>query len=86
MIKVRTLRQIRWRPRRSCHVHMVPATGTIAAIGVTAEARDGVAIGDEAVLTVKVLDDSEIVLAAIGGSSMSLSTRRPANSENCGPW
>ena len=41
---------------------MMPATGKIAGIGVTAEARDGVAIGDEVVLTVKALEESEIVL------------------------
>lgn len=42
--------------------YLVPATGRIAVNGVEANARDGLAIADEAVITVTALEDSEIVL------------------------
>ncbi len=44
------------------HVYLVPATGKIEVNGVMVNARDGVAIEDETVLTVKALEDTEIVL------------------------
>jgi redox-sensitive bicupin YhaK (pirin superfamily) len=44
------------------HVYLVPATGAIEVNGVRANARDGVAIDNEAELTVTALADSEIVL------------------------
>jgi redox-sensitive bicupin YhaK (pirin superfamily) len=42
--------------------YLVPAAGAIEVNGVRLEARDGAAIADEPNLTVKALDDAEIVL------------------------
>ena len=42
--------------------YLVPAVGAIEVNGVRLEARDGAAIADEPNLTVKALDDAEIVL------------------------
>jgi redox-sensitive bicupin YhaK (pirin superfamily) len=42
--------------------YLVPATGSIEVNGVRLDARDGAAIADEAVLTVKALSDAEVVL------------------------
>jgi len=44
------------------HAYLVPATGAIEVNGVRIGARDGAAIRDEAVLTVKALEDSEVVM------------------------
>lgn len=42
--------------------YLVPAKGTIEVNGVRLEARDGAAIREEGVITVKALDDAEVVL------------------------
>jgi len=42
--------------------YLVPATGRIAVNGVAANARDGVAIADEASITITALDEAEVVL------------------------
>ncbi len=42
--------------------YLVPATGLIEVNGLRAQARDGVAVEQEAVLMVTALEDSEIVL------------------------
>ena len=44
------------------NAYLVPATGAIEVNGVRADARDGVAIRDEADLTITALADSELVL------------------------
>jgi Pirin-related protein len=44
------------------YVYLVPAVGSVEVNGVRLDARDGAAIRDEAVLTVKALDDAEVVL------------------------
>ena len=44
------------------HGYLVPAKGSVEVNGVRIEARDGAAIADEALLAVKALEDSEIVL------------------------
>ncbi len=44
------------------HAYLVPSTGVVEVNGVRLDARDGAAIRDEAVLTVKALEDSELVL------------------------
>ena len=44
------------------HAYLVPATGAVEVNGVRLDARDGAAIKDEAVLTVKALDDAEVVM------------------------
>lgn len=44
------------------HVYLVPATGAVEVNGVRASARDGVAIENEAELTVTAIEDTEIVL------------------------
>ena len=44
------------------HGYLVPATGAIEVNGVHLDARDGAAIKDVEVLTVKALEDSELVL------------------------
>lgn len=42
--------------------YLVPATGRIKVNGVEVNARDGIAIKDEAVLRIEALEDSELVL------------------------
>jgi redox-sensitive bicupin YhaK (pirin superfamily) len=44
------------------HLYLVPAKGSVEVNGVRIEARDGAAITDEPVLTIKALEDSELVL------------------------
>lgn len=44
------------------HAYLVPASGKIEVNGVVVNPRDGVAIEDETALTVKALEDAEIVL------------------------
>jgi redox-sensitive bicupin YhaK (pirin superfamily) len=44
------------------HAYLVAAVGKIEVNGVVANSRDGVAITNETVVTVKAIDDSEIVL------------------------
>lgn len=44
------------------HGYLVPAQGSIEVNGVRIDARDGAAITDEALLAVKALEDSEVVL------------------------
>ncbi len=47
---------------RDRKAYLVPATGRIAIDGITAEARDGVAIADLETVTITALEDSEIVM------------------------
>ena len=44
------------------HLYLVPAAGKVDVNGVSVNARDGVAIRDEAKLTIIALEDSELVL------------------------
>lgn len=44
------------------YAYLVPATGKIEVNGVTAKARDGLAIRDEGVIRVTAIEDSELVL------------------------
>ena len=44
------------------HLYLVPAAGSIEVNGVRVNARDGVAIRNEAKLTITALEDSELVL------------------------
>ena len=44
------------------HAYLVPATGSVEVNGLRVDARDGVAIENETALTVKALEDTEIVL------------------------
>ena len=44
------------------HVYLVPVNGAVEVNGVRAEARDGVALTGEALVTIKAIDDTEIVL------------------------
>jgi redox-sensitive bicupin YhaK (pirin superfamily) len=46
----------------SRHAYLVPAKGKIEVNGVKAEARDGLAIKDEAVIRVTALEDTELVM------------------------
>jgi redox-sensitive bicupin YhaK (pirin superfamily) len=46
----------------SRHVYLVPVNGAVEVNGVRAEARDGVAVTGEALVTIKAIDDTEIVL------------------------
>lgn len=43
----------------------MPATGAVEIEGVTVKARDGAAIKDTETLTVRALEDSELVLVDI---------------------
>jgi redox-sensitive bicupin YhaK (pirin superfamily) len=47
------------------HGYLVPALGTVEVNGVRLEARDGAAISDVDVFTVKALEDAEIVLVDV---------------------
>jgi len=49
-------------PDKARNLYLVPAVGSIEVNGVFANARDGVAISDEARLTITALEDSELVL------------------------
>jgi redox-sensitive bicupin YhaK (pirin superfamily) len=44
------------------HLYLVPATGSVEINGVFVNARDGAAIAGEETITVKALEDSELVL------------------------
>jgi quercetin 2,3-dioxygenase len=44
------------------NLYLVPAVGSIEVNGVKVNARDGAAIRDEGKLTIKALEDSELVL------------------------
>ena len=46
----------------SRHLYLVPATGRVRIDSIEAEARDGLAITDEAEVTITALEDSELVL------------------------
>lgn len=48
--------------RADRHLYLVPATGRVEVNGVTLETRDGAAITGEDVVTVRALEDSELVL------------------------
>ena len=52
--------QLQLDPER--HVYLVPVNGAVDVNGVRAEARDGVAITGEAAVTIRAVDDTEIVL------------------------
>jgi redox-sensitive bicupin YhaK (pirin superfamily) len=44
------------------HAYLVPAVGSVEVNGVTLNTRDGAAIADEPTITVKALEDAEVVL------------------------
>ena len=44
------------------HAYLVPASGAIEINGVRIDARDGAAIADETILSIKAIEDAEIVL------------------------
>jgi quercetin 2,3-dioxygenase len=52
----------RYAPRKARNLYLVPAAGKIEINGVRVNARDGVAIRDEAQLDITALEDSELVL------------------------
>lgn len=49
-------------PHKARHLYLVPAAGKVEVNGVSVNARDGVAIRDEAKLIITALEDSELVL------------------------
>jgi hypothetical protein len=49
-------------PRKARNLYLVPAAGAVEINGVRANARDGVAIRDEARLKITALEDTELVL------------------------
>ena len=49
-------------PGQRRNLYLVPAAGAVEINGVRVNARDGVAIRDEARLTITALEDSELVL------------------------
>ena len=49
-------------PEQARNLYLVPAVGSVEVNGVFVNARDGVAIRDEAKLTITALEDSELVL------------------------
>lgn len=51
-----------YRLGRGRHGYLVPAVGSVEINGVRIGTRDGAAIRDETVLTLKALKDSELIL------------------------
>jgi quercetin 2,3-dioxygenase len=51
-----------YEPGKARNLYLVPAAGSVEVNGVRVNARDGAAITDEAKLTIKALEDSELVL------------------------
>ena len=51
-----------YEPAKARHLYLVPAIGSVEVNGIFANARDGVAISDEAKLTITALEDTELVL------------------------
>ena len=49
-------------PGKTRNLYLVPAAGSVEINGIRVNARDGVAIRDEAKLTITALEDSELVL------------------------
>ena len=49
-------------PQKARSLYLVPAAGAVEVNGVVVNARDGVAIRDEARLKITALEDSELVL------------------------
>jgi quercetin 2,3-dioxygenase len=49
-------------PDKARSLYLVPAAGAVEVNGVRVNARDGIAIRDEAKLTITALQDSELVL------------------------
>ena len=49
-------------PQNARHLYLVPAAGSVEVNGVRVNARDGVAISDEAQLRITALEDTELVL------------------------
>jgi redox-sensitive bicupin YhaK (pirin superfamily) len=49
-------------PQKTRNLYLVPAAGAVEVNGVVVNARDGVAIRDEARLKITALEDSELVL------------------------
>ena len=48
-------------------VYLVPVTGVVTVNGVTAHARDGVAIGDETEITIIAQEPAELVAVDVAG-------------------
>jgi redox-sensitive bicupin YhaK (pirin superfamily) len=53
---------VEYAPRTGRHLYLVPATGAVEVNGTRIDARDGAAIRDENVLTLRALEDTELVL------------------------
>ena len=54
--------RVAYAPGTGRHLYLVPAKGSVEVNGVRIDARDGAAISGESALTIKALEDSEIVL------------------------
>ena len=54
--------RVAYAPGTDRHLYLVPAKGSVEVNGVRIDARDGAAISGESALTIKALEDSEIVL------------------------
>jgi quercetin 2,3-dioxygenase len=52
----------KYTPDKARHLYLVPAVGKVEVNGTSVNARDGVAIRDEAALKITALEDSELVL------------------------
>lgn len=59
---IRAGETVTYRLGQGRHAYLVPATGAIEVNGVSAKARDGVAIRDEAEIAITANEDSEVVL------------------------
>jgi quercetin 2,3-dioxygenase len=51
-----------YKPGKARHLYLVPAAGKVEINGISVNARDGVAIRDEAALKITALENSELVL------------------------
>lgn len=59
---LKTGETVEYRLGTARHAYLVPASGSVEVNGVHVNARDGVAIENETALTVKALEDTEVVL------------------------
>ena len=54
-----------YKPGKARHLYLVPAAGKVEVNGISVNARDGVAIRDEAALKITALENSELVLVDV---------------------
>lgn len=61
-ISLKSGQSVEYWPEKHRHLYLVPARGTVLINGIHAAARDGVAVADEERLSLKALEDCDIVM------------------------